>query len=148
MYFLLLPFSNLEVNCCFGQHCYSHNGWPDCIVQMGLVHLSTAGDISFFFVGHMLLTDLGYKALESPSDPLWKKPSLGIMHIGVRKLSLLINCSLPVLKLQVFEGMQNRNIWQSLSLMYCHYNHCESDKACQPSKPKCHAGCESWVWDG
>lgn len=148
MYFLLLPFSNLEVNCCFGQHCYSHK-------RLARLHCPDGLGTSFYCWGHLFLLCRShashwscYKAPESPSDSLWKKPSLGIVHIGARMLSLLTNYSLPVLKLQVFEGMQNHNIWQSLSLMSCHYNHCESDKACQPSKPKCHAGCESWVWDG
>lgn len=149
VYFLLLSFSNLEVNCCFRQqHCYSHK-W------LARLYCPDGVGASFYCWRHLFLLCRShashwsyFKALESPSDPLWKTPSLGVMHIGARILSLSTNCSLPVLKVQVFEGMQNRNIWQSLSLMYCHYNQCESDKACQPSKPKCHAGYESWVCDG
>lgn len=46
--FLLLPFSNLEVNCYFRQHCYSHK-------QLARLHRPDGLGASFYCWGHLFL---------------------------------------------------------------------------------------------
>ena len=83
--FLLLPFSNLEVNCCFRQHEFSHMGlarlqWPDgfgAFFPCRACHFPSSQDTCFI---PGLVTKKGKWWMLSIY--FGKNPSLGILHVG------------------------------------------------------------------
>lgn len=142
--FLLLPFSNLEVNCCFRQHEYSHMGlarlhWPDGFgASFSLLEMSVS-----FFTGHILpYWSCGKKKKKRRSGGCFPSSS-GRSPAWASCMSVhWVSCNLATLKLQIFlRPKKNKHLAALLFaflLLKLHWIRW----TCQP--PKTNARIASW----